>query len=81
MSYLGRIVLREGVSTDPERTNKMSSWLTPTSVQDVQQFLGLASYYRRFVHNFAAIARPLQHLTERGRSFTGPQNVIQLLLP
>ena len=47
----------------------MSSWPIPTSVQDIQQFLGLASYYCWFVYNFAAIARPLQRLMERGGTF------------
>ena len=70
MSYLGHIVSREGIATDPEKTKKVSCWPTATSVQDVQKFLGLASYYRRLVNNFAAIARPLQRLTERGRAFT-----------
>jgi len=70
VSYLGHTVSREGIATDPEKTKKVSCWPTPTSVQDVQKFLGLASYYHRFVNNFAAIARPLQRLTERGRAFT-----------
>ena len=38
-------------------------------MQEVQQFLGLASYYRRFIQNFAGIAKPLHRLTERGRIF------------
>jgi len=70
VSYLGHIVSREGVSTDPDKTERVTSWPTPTSVQAVQQFLGLASYYRRFVQNFAEIAKPLHRLTERGREFT-----------
>ncbi len=67
--YLGHVVSREGVATDPSKTDKVSSWPTPTSVQEVQQFLGLASYYRRFIRNFAHIANPLHQLTERGRVF------------
>jgi len=47
----------------------ISNWPTPTSVKEVQQFLGLASYYRCFVRNFAAIAKPLYKLTERGHKF------------
>ena len=35
VSYLGHIVSREGVATDPEKTSKVSSWPTPTSVQDI----------------------------------------------
>ena len=69
VSYLGHVVSRGGVSTDPEKTAKVTKWPTPTSVQEVQQFLGLASYYRRFVRNFAEIAKPLHRLTERGRKF------------
>ena len=51
VSYLGHtgIVSRQGVAMDPEKTNKVSNWPTPTTVSDVQKFLGLASYYQRFV--------------------------------
>ena len=67
--YLGHKVSREGVSTDPMKVEKVANWPTPTTTQEVQQFLGLSSYYRKFIQNFASIARPLQHLTERGRTF------------
>ena len=70
ITYLGHVVSSEGVTTDPEKTAKVSKWPTQTSVQEVQQFLGLASYYRRFVKNFATIAKPLHKLTERGRQFS-----------
>jgi len=70
VSYLGHVVSRDGVATDPDKTSRVSSWPIPKSVQEVQQFLGLASYYRRFVHDFATIARPLQRLTEQGRAFS-----------
>jgi len=70
VSYLGHIVSREGITTDPEKTAKVTSWPAPKSVQEVQQFLGLSSYYRRFVWNFSEIAKPLHRLTERGRKFT-----------
>ena len=66
VSYLGHIVSREGVTTDPA---KVTSWPTPKSVQEVQQFLGLSSYCRRFVRNFVEIAHPLHRLTEHGRKF------------
>ena len=67
--YLGHVVSRHGVATDPTKTDKVSKWPAPNSVKEVQQFLGLASYYRRFVRNFAVIAKPLYRLTERGRQF------------
>ena len=57
------------MATDPEKTNKVSKWPIPTTISDVQRFLGLASYYRWFVKNYATIASPLHKLTERGRQF------------
>ena len=59
----------EGVCTDPKNTEKVAQWPKPTSKKEVQQFLGLANYYRRFVRNFARIAKPLHHLTEKTAKF------------
>ena len=65
VEFLGHIVSAEGVSTDPAKVKKVASWPTPTSRREVQQFLGLANYYRRFVEDFAKIAKPLYRLTEK----------------
>ena len=80
--YLGHKVSREGVSTDPMKVEKVANWPTPTTTQEVQQFLGLSSYYRKFIQNFTSIARLLQRLTERGRTFawtTGCANSFAVL--
>ena len=69
VQYLGHIISRDGVSTDPAKTEKVATWPTPTSVRETRQFLGFASYYRRFVKDFAHIARPLHRLTERCTAF------------
>ena len=61
---------RDGITTDREKTAKVTSWPVPKSVQEVQRFLGLSSYYRRFVRNFSEIAKPLHRLTEWGRKFS-----------
>ena len=47
----------------------MSKWPTPQNRKEVQQFLGLANYYRRFVKDFALISKPLQWLTEKNAPF------------
>ena len=47
----------------------MQHWPIPAFVKEVQQFLGLANYYHRFIQNFADIAKPLHKLTERTTSF------------
>ena len=70
VSYLGHVVSERGVSPDPLKTEKVASWPIPKSAQEVQQFLGLAGYYRRFIKHFAAIARPLHRLTEKNHKFS-----------
>ena len=67
--FLGHLVSEEGVATDLSKTAKVASWPTPTSCRQVQQFLGIANYYRRFVKNFAIIATPLIRLTEKNCIF------------
>ena len=69
VEFLGHVVGTEGVRTDPAKTEKVATWPVPTSKREVQQFLGLANYYRRFVKNFATIAKPLHHLTEKTAKF------------
>ena len=65
VTFLGHIVSPQGVATDPSKTSKVANWPTPTTQQEVQQFLGLAGYYRRFIENFATIAKPLHRLSEK----------------
>ena len=67
--FLGHIVSPNGVRTDPAKTDKVADWPVPTTRKEVQQFLGLANYYRRFVKDFANIAKPLHRLTEKSCKF------------
>ena len=63
VKYLGHIVSADGVSTDPEKTEAIRSWPTPTSEKELRSFLGLAGYHRRFVKDFSKIAKPLHSIT------------------
>ena len=62
VGFLGHVVSADGVATDPDKISAVMDWPTPKTVRDVRSFLGLASYYRRFVKGFSSIARPLHAL-------------------
>lgn len=69
VSFLGHIVSKDGVSTDPEKIKAVQEWPVPKNVKDVRSFLGLTSYYRRFIHHYAEKAKPLHQLTEKNKQF------------
>ena len=69
MIYLGHVISRKGIAPDPSKTQKVKDFPVPTDVTKLKQFLGLASYYRRFIPGFAKLAHPLHFLTKKGVDF------------
>ena len=67
VKYVGHIVSKDGVEPDPEKLSKVKNWPTPTNSEQLRQFLGFAGYYRKFIHNFAKIARPLTDIMAVGK--------------
>ena len=70
VDYLGHTISCEGVRANLAKIQGISAWKTPTDSKELKRFLGLASYYRRFVKNFAQIASPLHRLTQAGRKWS-----------
>ena len=82
VEYLGHVLTPNGLKPNPERVTAVTNFPIPQSVREVRQFLGLASYYRRFVQGFAKIAQPLHALTQKGATFdwsTDCQNALETL--
>ena len=69
VKYLDHYLSGQGVSIDPRKIEAINKWTPPETVSHVRSFLGLASYYRKFVKNFSAIAAPLTDLLHKDCKF------------
>ena len=63
VDYLGFEVGHDGIRTSPEKVRAILDWPRPQSVHDIRSFVGLASYYRKFMKGFSQLAKPLTDLT------------------
>lgn len=69
VNFLGHVVTPEGVAVDPSKIQAVVTWPLPQRLKDVRSFLGLCSYYRRFIRNFSVLAAPLFALTQKNKIF------------
>lgn len=70
LKILGHVVDAAGVRPDPDKVRAVQEFPIPRSAKDVRSFVGLCSYFRRFIENFAEIARPLTDLLKADTSFS-----------
>jgi hypothetical protein len=69
VSFLGHVIIGGGIAMDPGKVKDVLNWKPPTTVSEIQNFLGLAGYYRRFIEGFSKIVKPLTSLLEKDKKF------------
>jgi hypothetical protein len=69
VSFLGHIISQGGIAVDPSKIKDVLSWNVPQNVSDIQSFLGLAGYYRRFIEGFSRITKPMNELLGKDKDF------------
>ncbi|GJW40561.1 putative reverse transcriptase domain-containing protein [Tanacetum coccineum] len=69
VQFLGHVIDRSGVHVEPAKIEAIKSWVAPTTLAKVRQFLGLAGYYQRFIEGFSLISKPLTKLTQKNKKY------------
>jgi hypothetical protein len=69
VAFLRHVISTRGVSVDPSKVKDVLNWMPPTNASEIQSFLGLACYYRRFVKDFSKIAKLMMKLLEKNKKF------------
>ena len=68
-AYLGHVVSEAGIEMDTEKVEKVQNFPAPNNLKTLRQFLGLSSYYRRYIPDFSKVASPLYALTQKNAPF------------
>ena len=65
LKYLGHVFSAKRTLPNEDKIEVVRNWAIPNDVTELRRFLGIASYYRRYIHHFADIAGPLHQLTHK----------------
>lgn len=68
LNYLGYIINEEGLSVNPDKVEAIVNYPSPTSIREVRRLLGMATWYNRFIPNFAAKCGPITDLLKKSKS-------------
>ncbi|WVZ63658.1 hypothetical protein U9M48_013272 [Paspalum notatum var. saurae] len=79
VSFLGHILSKKGVAVDPSKVECVLNWKQPETVTEIQSFLGLAGYYRRFIKDFSKTAKPMTSLTKKNANLKRSLTTVPVL--
>ncbi|KAL0152827.1 hypothetical protein M9458_051867, partial [Cirrhinus mrigala] len=68
IAFLGYIISSEGIAMDDSKVNAVRNWPRPSTLKELQRFLGFANFYRRFIRGFSSVAAPLTAMVKKGNS-------------
>ena len=69
LQYLGHVINSQGISTDPKKVEAVRNWAPPSSVKEIEQFLGTVNYYSKFIKDFSNRSAPLNRLKRKGTTW------------
>jgi hypothetical protein len=69
VTFLGHVISAGGVLVDPSKVKDVLNWMPPMNASEIQSFLRLVGYYRRFIKDFSKIAKPMTRLLEKNKDF------------
>ena len=69
LKFLGHIIGKDRIKPDDEKIEKVKNFSIPTNIRQIRGFLGLASYYRKFIKEFSRIAKPLNLLLQKDQPY------------
>lgn len=69
VKFLGYIVSKDGLKMDQKKIEAITSWPKPTTVKEVQSYLGFANFYRQFIQGYSKITAPLTHMTRKDTGY------------
>ena len=59
IQYLGHIISKDGIRMDPKKLKIIEEWIQPRNLHELRSFIGMCSYYRRFIEKFSILARTI----------------------
>ena len=68
-AFLGHIITPGKISMDPEKVRSVIEWPSPKNVKELQAFLGLGNYYRKYIKDYSAVATPLFALLKKDTKY------------